>query len=210
MAGEAGHRGPVGLQIHRGAALRWRMLNRRAYDSEITTGCQHSCPSAVGLLTALYFWNGSFGPLAIASSQPSGYGSTGVETRPPGDACRLEARTRGSTWATGASSASGARDRTARRCASSARGQISLVTVTAVMTIWPGEFSSSSFTSADEGATDGNSLSPRGHLSHRLEDRECNRVSLTPDQWHASPNQAHGTSLPAARRSACSAPSMCR
>ena len=33
---------------------------------------------------------------------------------------------------------------------------------------------------------------------------------LTPDQWHTSPNQAYGTSLPAARRSACSAASMCR
>lgn len=48
MAGAADHRGPAGLRIQRGAASRWRMLNRRAYDSEITTGCQNSCPSAVG------------------------------------------------------------------------------------------------------------------------------------------------------------------
>lgn len=116
----------------------------------------------LGLLTALYFWNASFGPPAMGPSQSSGYGSTRVKTRPHGDACRLEARTRGSTWATGASSASGARGRMARLCASSARGQTSLVTGTAVTTISPGAFSSNSFTSADNRATDRTPLSPRG------------------------------------------------
>jgi hypothetical protein len=114
--------------------------------------------SGLGLLTALYFWNGSFVPTAMGSSQSSGYGSTRVERRSRGPACRLEARTHGSTWATGASSASGAPGRTARPCASSARGQTSLVTATAVTTISPGEFSSNSFTSADSGGTDGTAL----------------------------------------------------
>ena len=114
--------------------------------------------SGLGLLTALYFWNGSFVPTAMGSCQSSGYGSTRVERRSCGHACRLEARTRGSTWATGASSASGAPGRMARPCASSARGQTSLETGTAVTTISPGDLSSNSFTSADSGGTDGTSL----------------------------------------------------
>jgi hypothetical protein len=112
------------------------------------------------LLTALYYWNGNFVPTAMGASQSSGYGSTRVERRSCGHACRLEARTRGSTWATGASSASGARARMARLCASSAQGQTSLITGTAVTTISPGEFSSNSFTLADSGAAGGTSLSP--------------------------------------------------
>jgi hypothetical protein len=114
----------------------------------------------LGLLTALYFWNGRFVPTAMGSSQSSGYGVRRVERRPYGRACRLEALTRGSTWATGASSALGARGRTARLCVSSARDQTSLVTGTAATTITPGAFSSNSFTLADSGATDGTSLSP--------------------------------------------------
>jgi hypothetical protein len=47
LTGEADHR-PADLRIHLGVAVRWRMLNRRACDSEITTGCQISCPVAVG------------------------------------------------------------------------------------------------------------------------------------------------------------------
>jgi hypothetical protein len=101
----------------------------------------------------------------MGPSQSSAYGSTRVETRPYGDPCRLEARTRGSTWATGASSASDARGRMARLCASSARGQTSLVTGTAVTTISPGAFSSNSFTPADNRATDRPPPSPPGHRS---------------------------------------------
>lgn len=118
----------------------------------------------LGLLTALYDWNGSFVPMAMGSSQSSGYGSTRVERRSCGSACRLEARSRGSTWATGASSASGARGRMARLCASSAPGQTSLITGTAVTTISPGEFLSNSFTVADSGAAGGRLKSLR-HLS---------------------------------------------
>jgi hypothetical protein len=49
----------------------------------------------------------------------------------------------------------------ARLCAFSARGQTSLVTGTAVTITWPGAFSSNSFTSADNGATDRTPLSSR-------------------------------------------------
>jgi hypothetical protein len=48
MAGEADHGSLADLRIHRGAAFRWRMLNRHAHDSEITTGCRISRPAAVG------------------------------------------------------------------------------------------------------------------------------------------------------------------
>jgi len=48
MTGEVDHGGPAGPRVHRGAAVRWRMLSRHAYDSEITTGCRISCPVAIG------------------------------------------------------------------------------------------------------------------------------------------------------------------
>jgi hypothetical protein len=100
----------------------------------------------------------SFGPPAMGHCQSSGYGQTHGETGPDGNACRLEERTRGSIWATGANSALGARGRMARLSASSARGQTCLVMGMAVMTIWPGAASSRNFTSTD------NERAPFGRL----------------------------------------------
>jgi hypothetical protein len=48
MAGEADRGGPANLRTHLVAAFRWRMLNRHARDSEITTDCRISCPVAAG------------------------------------------------------------------------------------------------------------------------------------------------------------------
>ena len=117
---------------------------------------------ATSLVDCLVLLDGSFGPRAMGPSRSSGYGLTRVETRLHEDACRLEARSRGSTWATGASSASGARGRMARPCASNARDKTSLVTGTAVTTISPGAFSSNSFTTADNTATGRTPLAPGG------------------------------------------------
>jgi hypothetical protein len=70
-------------------------------------------------------------------------------------ACRLGVRTPGSTWATGASNASGAGGRTAKRSAPTARGHTSPVTGTGVTTREPGASSSNSFTPKGSGDNGG-------------------------------------------------------
>jgi hypothetical protein len=110
----------------------------------------------LGSLTVLILLERELWPVGHGPTRPSGYSPTRVSPRPRWDACRLKVRTPGSSWATGASNASDAGGRTAKRYAPSARRQTSLVTATAVTTRTPGALSSNSFTpkgSGDDGAS---------------------------------------------------------